>query len=81
MATDTPILITKESCPNCVAAKKKLAKEHIDVDVLNVSTDENAAQLAADSNILAAPALFADGKWYRSMHAILTYIREHKEGK
>lgn len=70
-----PVLITKNQCPNCNAAKNKLSKEGIEVEVRNVSIDPAAAQLATDLALVSAPALIVDDTVLRTMGEILSWIK------
>lgn len=52
-----------------------LTKRGIEVDERNVTTDPLAADIAKAANIMAAPALEVNGKWYRNMHQILEWMK------
>ena len=54
------MLITQNKCEVCESLKDELPQEDIGIEVINLSTDENAFQISKEYNIEKVPILVCD---------------------
>ena len=84
---DRPILITGEDCQKCIWLKNKIAKEELDVEIVDRDSTEAMGHLAYHEMLHKMPLdlpilIFADEQFFAGENInSLKILREFKENK